>query len=189
MNSSPFHIFTQFHLSTCDFCLALCTSAPFLFLRPKQRENTLHSPDVKMFLSEKSANLGLRSNWATGIPIPSHWVVLVLALKPLYPGFLTWPASWLCSTWLSTYYYLGLQSPGWAKLKPNVTVYPILCLVKHFERKHPRQFDFGLKGCRYQLIGKILHVFTLCPHYTWQTGYGTCQKGWRMLPLLCLPLR
>lgn len=48
----------RFHLSTCDFCLALCTSAPFLFLRPKQRENTLHSPDVKMFPSEKKCQSG-----------------------------------------------------------------------------------------------------------------------------------
>lgn len=54
---------------------------------------------------------------------------------------------------------------------------------------HSGQFDLGLKGCRYQLTGKILYVCTLCPHYTWQTGSGTCQKGWRMLSLLCLPLR
>lgn len=119
-----------------DFTFLRVTSAwPFAPLLPfssldQNREKTHYTlQTLKCFHQKKSVNLGLRSNSATSIPIPSHWVVLVLALKPSYTGFLTLSASWLCSTWLSTYYYLGLYSPGGAKLKPNVTVYPILCLV------------------------------------------------------------
>lgn len=60
-----------------------------------------------MFPSEKSANLGLRSNSATGIPIPSHWVV---SSGPCSQALVPWLPHKVCFLAMQ-YLALDLQLP------------------------------------------------------------------------------
>lgn len=106
-----FHHVSLVRLWKCDSLLALCSPLFFSF-KAKQKdleESTLHTLAVTM---------GLSSNPATAVS--SHRETPVLALKYSYPIF-------------SCVLLPGCAVPGpQARLKPKVTIYPVLCLNEHF---------------------------------------------------------